>query len=413
MLRGYASSIKLDGDENAYPTIEPIRREQHGLSVLAHQFVYQVATDIAESASTVRQIKATSHVAFKGDVIRFTSGSNSGRESKVSSVSTDFINLVESITVSNTDAFEILRHKYPVVDSDGVIPVTASLVQTAIQYDLNGSDVEVHQDTGTPANSKPLPVQYLNPIGVRTEIATEATASDIAGSASSIDSKIDTLLIDTGSMDASLANIDTNMTLLEAKDFATQTTLAALLAAAATETTLAAASAKLPATLGQKAMSASFAVVLASDQASVPVAATQSGNWSVRAQDGSGNAITSETVQTTTQALHVKDVGLNIVDQLDSDVLSLASANIKGSGTALGSITAHVAALAANVKKIKCMSTVGEFIGVYNTTTLLAIVGPGQDDEIDVKIASGTAIKLRSMDTTDLADGKICLQFLG
>lgn len=40
---------------------------------------------------------------------------------------------------------------------------------------------------------------------------------------------------------------------------------------AATESTLAAASAKLPATLGQKAMSASMAVVIASDQASFPV----------------------------------------------------------------------------------------------------------------------------------------------
>lgn len=42
----------------------------------------------------------------------------------------------------------------------------------------------------------------------------------------------------------------------------------------ALESTLGTMSAKLPATLGQKAMSASMAVVLASDQASVPVAAT-------------------------------------------------------------------------------------------------------------------------------------------
>lgn len=48
----------------------------------------------------------------------------------------------------------------------------------------------------------------------------------------------------------------------------------ALPSGASTEATLAAASAKLPATLGQKAMAASMAVVLASDQASVPVAAT-------------------------------------------------------------------------------------------------------------------------------------------
>lgn len=65
----------------------------------------------------------------------------------------------------------------------------------------------------------------------------------------------------------------------------------------ATETTLSAASAKLPATLGQKAMTASMAVVVASDQSAVPVsgtfyqatqpvsgtvAATQSGTWTVQ-----------------------------------------------------------------------------------------------------------------------------------
>lgn len=49
---------------------------------------------------------------------------------------------------------------------------------------------------------------------------------------------------------------------------------------AATETTLAAASAKLPATLGQKAMAASMAVAIASDQSAVP--ASQSGTWTVQ-----------------------------------------------------------------------------------------------------------------------------------
>lgn len=66
----------------------------------------------------------------------------------------------------------------------------------------------------------------------------------------------------------------------------------ALPTGAATETTLAAASAKLPATLGQKAMAASLAVAIASDQSAVPVsgsvtvsgtvAATQSGTWTVQ-----------------------------------------------------------------------------------------------------------------------------------
>lgn len=47
---------------------------------------------------------------------------------------------------------------------------------------------------------------------------------------------------------------------------------------AATETTLAAASAKLPATLGQKTMANSLAVVVASDQSAVPVSGTVTAN---------------------------------------------------------------------------------------------------------------------------------------
>ena len=50
---------------------------------------------------------------------------------------------------------------------------------------------------------------------------------------------------------------------------------------ASTEATLSAASAKLPATLGQKTMAASMAVVLASDQASVPVAASLSSTGNI------------------------------------------------------------------------------------------------------------------------------------
>lgn len=52
-------------------------------------------------------------------------------------------------------------------------------------------------------------------------------------------------------------------------------------AGAATETTLAAASAKLPATLGQKAMTASLAVVIASDQGAVPTSAPVNSNGSI------------------------------------------------------------------------------------------------------------------------------------
>lgn len=97
---------------------------------------------------------------------------------------------------------------------------------------------------------------------------------------------------------------------------------------ASTETTLAALNAKFN-SLGQKTMANSVPVVIASDQTSVPVTdsggsltvdntgtfavqAAQSGTWSTRLQDGSGNAITS----TTLGAKQILDVNATIADSV-------------------------------------------------------------------------------------------------
>lgn len=48
-----------------------------------------------------------------------------------------------------------------------------------VDYQLNGITQIVKQDTVTPANSKPLPMQYLNLLGVRTDLATEATMQSV------------------------------------------------------------------------------------------------------------------------------------------------------------------------------------------------------------------------------------------
>jgi hypothetical protein len=66
----------------------------------------------------------------------------------------------------------------------------------------------------------------------------------------------------------------------------------ALPSGAATEATLSTLNGKVP-SQGQAAMAASLPVVIASNQTAVP--ASQSGTWSTRTQDGSGNAITSTT----------------------------------------------------------------------------------------------------------------------
>lgn len=93
---------------------------------------------------------------------------------------------------------------------------------------------------------------------------------------------------------------------------------------ASTESTLSTLNGKVPAQ-GQALMAASVPVAIASNQSAVPVsgtfwqatqpvsgtvAATQSGTWSVRAQDGAGNALASSTTTPggTEQALVVRNI---------------------------------------------------------------------------------------------------------
>lgn len=87
--------------------------------------------------------------------------------------------------------------------------------------------------------------------------------------------------------------------------------------------------------LGQKASAASAPVVLASDQSAIP--ATQSGTWSVRAQDGSGNNLTSTTVGAS-RALDANVVrNVNNQDQSASGTIAALNATVVGSSNGGGS----------------------------------------------------------------------------
>jgi hypothetical protein len=158
-------------------TGEPIRENQHGLTVLAHQYVYSVGTDAVEANSTVNVINATAHVAQIGDVIRVTSGAQSGRELKVMSVSTDTITLAEQLDAALATAvtFQILRHKYPVINSDGSIPVTSS--PGPVSFTRDAVTTTVTEDTITPANNRPLPVKLTGVTGDITITANDLNVS--------------------------------------------------------------------------------------------------------------------------------------------------------------------------------------------------------------------------------------------
>jgi hypothetical protein len=135
--KGYSSQEKEERLSAQFQTIEPVRSLQFGSSVVAHQFVYEVATDAAEAGSTAYSIVASSHSALKGDVILLTSGALSGREVKVWSVSTNLITLAETLpsAVAAAVTFKILRHKYPSVDSTGAVNVNAVIAEEALAAD--------------------------------------------------------------------------------------------------------------------------------------------------------------------------------------------------------------------------------------------------------------------------------------
>ncbi len=172
-------------------------------------------------------------------------------------------------------------------------PKESSSAAAPIQFVLNSANTQVNKDTVTPANNKPLPVQLLDTSGNINQVSVSSSALPTGAATES------TLSTLNGKIPSNLTVTSTR--LLVDGSGVTQPISAASLplpTGAATETTLSGMSGKLPSTIGQKAMSASLAVVLASDQSSIPVtltsttitgtvAATQSGTWNVGINAGS------------------------------------------------------------------------------------------------------------------------------
>lgn len=294
MTKGYVSSRKTSASGSLlHPTVEPVRLEQNALSVLAHLFVRLVASDTAEAGSgsldsqvvdSIYKIVATAHVAHVGDIIRVTSGAYSGYESKVISTDTNDIFLADAVSLSVGNTFEIHRHTYPAVNASGSLSI--SVTPSPIEYVLNGVDTEVEESTGTPLNSRPLPVKVLDAAGLVVGFSTAAKQDTQTA-------RLDSILLDTADIETAVESIDV----------------------------------KLPSTLGQKAMAASLAVVLASDQSAIPVsqsgawstgrtwaltsgtdsiAAAQSGAWSITDISGTISLPTGAATQATLAALNAK-----------------------------------------------------------------------------------------------------------
>lgn len=187
--KGYPSQKKLSesivgvstkGCTDEYQTYQPNYSNQISADVINKGLFRLTAGLTVTAASTIspkRAFTCTAHGGAVGDVVRFqpTGTANPGFEAPIIQVPTANTLVLGSETpadIATNDAFYILRHITPTYADDGTITVTSS--SAPIEYSLNGADTVVSMDTATPANSRPLPVQYLNTLGVRTDLATLA-----------------------------------------------------------------------------------------------------------------------------------------------------------------------------------------------------------------------------------------------
>lgn len=174
---------------------------------------------------------------------------------------------------------------------------------------------------------------------------------------------------------------------------------------AATEATLAAASAKLPAALGQTTMAASLSVAIASNQSAVPVTASNlpatvdtnlgtpgASTPRVAAMLGVGAAAVSSSNPVPVAAAK----GRSVVTTVRNDY---SSVNVTAAAW-----VQLVAALGSEVNEFEIFDSSGETlelgIGAAAAETRLIIITPGGNGRVPVQIAAGTRVSIRAISAT-------------
>lgn len=250
------------------------------------------------------------------------------------------------------------------------------------------------------------------------DFATETTLAALSAAFSGTDFATETTLAAAAVSLASIAaedfatqtTLDALLTAFNAEDFATQTTLDALLTAFnaedfATETTLAVIAGAIK----------NEDAVASSGEAGIPALAVRQDTLASANADGDYGHLKTDSLGRV--YVNFKDSLLSVVDFIDTSpgpVIDTSSDNIPASASSPLTI---VASLAGAVKKIRVADTTGEFIGLYSdpagTPVLEAIINPGMDGEMEIRLAAGTALGLRNMANAAISVGQVSIQFLG
>jgi hypothetical protein len=369
---GYSDQKKTRKGQHV--TVSQIREQQYGYDVRAHLYVQEVATDAAEADSTTTTIVATAHAAIPGDIILFTTGNLAKSEYTVAETETNAVVVAEVMreAPAAADAFKILRFKHPKVNSDGDITVSAA--SGPIAFNLDGSQEEVTEDTGTPANNIPLPVKLVNASG--DIIGQEAMAASIPVVIASDQSPVD--VAQSGTWDIG----DVTGTVSLPTGAATEATLAGILAdTGAIETDTAQIAADTGTIAGDTTAIAADTTAIATDTGTIATSTT-------------AIAVDTGTIAADTTSIDGKMVQLALDQGAVSGAVRTtdAKANIAytGSGEIAGaSLTGSYATLLNPTTDLRVLYLLND----CNNTIFVSLDG-GSTDSFKLKAGEGLSVDL-------------------
>lgn len=122
-------------------TIEPVRPDQFGASVLSYSYIKVIATGSVVGV-TGQTVELSGSVARVGDFLNFTSGARSGYLTKVIAQDGAEVVLGDDYAgdLAAADAFEILRHAMPRLNSSNELVTSGSTGSSSVDYATNVDD---------------------------------------------------------------------------------------------------------------------------------------------------------------------------------------------------------------------------------------------------------------------------------
>jgi len=217
--------------EQQFITMTPTGFDKHGLDVVlkAHYPLNALPTTIDASQPSEdadRILNVTGHGLRKGDIIRFASGSSlEGIESEIiDTPDADTIVLATKLPsnpVGGTDSIDLLRGVTLRTSDNGTLQASSG----PVEFILDGAVEQVIKDTVTAANTKALPVEIVSTDGVEATFNVTTGDLNIASSHDGTDSAFDSIRIGDGT---NLATVNASNELL-VKDADTETALGSLL----------------------------------------------------------------------------------------------------------------------------------------------------------------------------------------